>query len=375
MTPKVFLIEIKILQSYIQKNVCGGDFMLSLEELFQLSDAEKDFYELFLKYPAIHENPPKTLEQILENEKNYPEYKKIFDKHFGEYAPLKTFFRENLFHPREDVALFMHQRFVPGFLHYHEFFEITYVFNGHYRSLVNGKFLELNKGDICILSPNVWHCPLTHLQEDVVCNILVKDSTFEKVFFHILKNDPILSNFFNRVLRIPSGGSYLIFSTQDSNETESILLTMLSEHKNQKIYYSQMLNELMSALFVMLLRNHALTLNTAFDDELNFSQKIIEVVQYIRDNIQSITLPKLAKKFSYSQRQIARLLLKYTGKNFSSLIQEIRIQKACELLEESKISITEIILQCGYKNQNYFYTIFKKHFGITPAQYRKETFR
>ena len=43
-------------------------------------------------------------------------------------------------------------------------------------------------------------------------------------------------------------------------------------------------------------------------------------------------------------------------------------------MKETNISISEIILQCGYKNQNHFYTMFKKYCGKTPAQYRKEIY-
>ena len=128
----------------------------------------------------------------------------------------------------------------------------------------------------------------------------------------------------------------------------------------------------MSALFVLLLRNYSTTLNTAFSDHLNFSQKITTLLKYIKENLANITLPELAKKFSYSERQLSRLLLKYTGKTFSTLLQELRMQKACMMLKDSNVPIHEIISQCGYKNQNHFYQKFKECYGKTPAQYRKD---
>lgn len=147
---------------------------------------------------------------------------------------------------------------------------------------------------------------------------------------------------------------------------------MLNEYQNQDSYYSCVITKFMSALFVFLLRNHSDTLNTAFSDHLNFSEKITDMIQYMKENIKSVTFSELAKKFSYSERQLARLLIKYTGKNFSSILQDLRIQKACQLLKEKNLSVREIILECGCKNQNHFYKMFKNYYGKTPAQYRKD---
>ena len=346
--------------------------MITLEDLLKLNDAEKEFRELYIKYPEIHQDPPKTVDQLIENEKKYPDYKQIFDRFFKDCPRVGAYLSEKLFDPKDDVALLMHTRFVPGFMHYHEFFEITHVMNGKYRCYINDTFLELEKGDVCILAPHVYHCPITHMEEDVVCNVLVRSSTFEKSFFHIMKHNPILLTFFSRSLNESIGGGYLKFSNEDDKEVEYILLTMLNEFRNRGLYYAPIVNKLMSALFVLLLRNHSNTLVTGFSDHLNFSQKITSVLQHIRENVQSLTLPELAKKFSYSERQVSRLLVKYTGKSFTTILQDTRMQQACMLLKESNRTINEIIFQCGYKNQNHFYTIFKRYYGKTPAQYRRD---
>lgn len=348
-----------------------GDFMFEMSEFLGLSETEKDFRKLYEKYPLIHQNPPKNLQQLLENEINFPEYREVFRKHFSDYPP-RCVLSENLFQLCEDVAVMLHQRFVPGFTHYHEFFEITYVLSGTDKNFINGKLYELKQGDLCILSPNVWHCPATHLESDVTCNILVRSSNFEKIFFPILQRNQSLRTFFTRALTIPNGKSFLKFSTENDSEVQAIIFTMLREYSQKNLYYSSMLNELMSALFILLLRNHSNTIGTAFSDKMNFSQKISEVLEYIRKNLQDINFPELARHFSYSERQLARLLLKYTGKNFSEILQEFRIQKAGQLLRDENISVSEVIEQCGYKNHNYFYKKFKEYCGKTPAQYRKD---
>ncbi|MBQ4165586.1 MAG: helix-turn-helix transcriptional regulator, partial [Oscillospiraceae bacterium] len=48
----------------------------------------------------------------------------------------------------------------------------------------------------------------------------------------------------------------------------------------------------------------------------------------------------------------------------------IRIRRACSLLRENTLSITEVALRCGFSDSNYFSRAFRKCCGMTPSQYR-----
>ena len=50
---------------------------------------------------------------------------------------------------------------------------------------------------------------------------------------------------------------------------------------------------------------------------------------------------------------------------------DARQQYRFELLQDSERSIEEIIARVGYQSRSYFYDMFRKEYGITPAQYRK----
>jgi len=58
-----------------------------------------------------------------------------------------------------------------------------------------------------------------------------------------------------------------------------------------------------------------------------------------------------------------------TGKSPIELIRAIRMEKACDLLRENRLSITEIAEQSGFQTSSYFITAFKKTFGTTPGKF------
>ena len=59
-----------------------------------------------------------------------------------------------------------------------------------------------------------------------------------------------------------------------------------------------------------------------------------------------------------------------TGKTPNEYIREARLQRAVELLSSDTISVAEVAYQAGLRTPQYFSTVFKKRFGVTPAQWQ-----
>ena len=59
-----------------------------------------------------------------------------------------------------------------------------------------------------------------------------------------------------------------------------------------------------------------------------------------------------------------------TGQTPNEFIRERRLSRACQLLDEGGINISEVAYQVGMKTPNYFSECFKKRYGITPKQYQ-----
>ena len=83
--------------------------------------------------------------------------------------------------------------------------------------------------------------------------------------------------------------------------------------------------------------------------------------------------PRLAAFFHYSERQVQRLIRKLTGKTYVENIQDIRMRHAARMITAGKRTITEIAQDLGYSDQANFRAVYRRYYGMNPAQYRKKS--
>lgn len=98
-----------------------------------------------------------------------------------------------------------------------------------------------------------------------------------------------------------------------------------------------------------------------------------EVLHYIKHNYQeNLKLETLAPLFGYNSSYLGRLFTKKLNVNFNSYLDQLRIAKAKELLDDGSLKVYEIAERVGYSNVDYFHRKFKKYEGTSPAEYRKK---
>lgn len=56
-------------------------------------------------------------------------------------------------------------------------------------------------------------------------------------------------------------------------------------------------------------------------------------------------------------------------------LAHVRVEKACGMLLEGGMSVTETAMQCGFSSSSYFSSVFKKIIGTTPLKFRSEKSR
>ena len=97
------------------------------------------------------------------------------------------------------------------------------------------------------------------------------------------------------------------------------------------------------------------------------------LLSYIQSHYrEKIKLKDVAQQFYLHPGYCSVLFSKNLGVSFPEYLTSIRMKKACELLKNTRLSVHEIAQQVGVEDYFYFNKIFKKSFGITPGEYRKE---
>ena len=98
-----------------------------------------------------------------------------------------------------------------------------------------------------------------------------------------------------------------------------------------------------------------------------------EVLHYIQHNYQeNLKLEIIASLFGYNSSYLGRLFTKKLNVNFNTYLDQIRVEKAKELLHNRSLKVYEIAKMVGYHNVDYFHRKFKKQEGTSPAEYRKQ---
>ncbi len=98
-----------------------------------------------------------------------------------------------------------------------------------------------------------------------------------------------------------------------------------------------------------------------------------QVQMYISENLKdpNLTPDSVAEHFDFNSTYLSRLFKQYFDLSISDYILEMRLHEAKQLLIDTNHTVKDISQACGIINTNYFFTLFKKHFGETPSQYRQ----
>lgn len=97
------------------------------------------------------------------------------------------------------------------------------------------------------------------------------------------------------------------------------------------------------------------------------------ILQIMRTEYASnLSQAEVAQRVGLTQTYFSRMFKQKTGKNFVSVLTDIRIERAKELIaENNRITLEELTVMCGYTSKTYFCSFFRKATGMTVSEYQK----
>jgi YesN/AraC family two-component response regulator len=103
--------------------------------------------------------------------------------------------------------------------------------------------------------------------------------------------------------------------------------------------------------------------------EQDFIASINKLIDRNLDN-SKFSVEQLADELNISRVQLYRKIKAILGVNISDYIQNIRLEKSKSMLDDYKLSISEIAYAAGFSSPNYFSTCFKNKYNESPKSYR-----
>ncbi|MDF2836898.1 MAG: transcriptional regulator, AraC family [Paenibacillus sp.] len=270
------------------------------------------------------------------------------------------------FHPDFDIFI---NREVEAFClsqHTHDFIEISYVEEGSGYHYVEDQMIPIKRGDLFVIPIGTSHVfrPSSQDNQLVIYNCIFRTSLLEQLKSVICESTKLHS------LLYGSSPSAKWLQYQDKfDKFLSIMHGMFREYlKKGPRYEFLMMGQLIQVL-AMLQRYES-------DGSMvsTPTNNMDDAIQYINDHFATnLTVQQVAERSFMSPSHFQRLFKKTTGVTFMQYLQNIRIQRCCELLKSTEISIQEAANQVGYQDMKFFHSLFRKKTGVTPREYRRST--
>jgi len=245
--------------------------------------------------------------------------------------------------------------------HYHDHYEIYYLFAGERYYYIENRTYYVQKGSMIFIKKNEIHKTIAggKLHERAV--VYFTDRFVDQ--YHGQHMDMLLSSFMsaNRIVEL---------NNLEQNYIENLIFQMNNEYSDRGRQGRSLYCE--TLLVQLLLFASRKMKETAEAAHIPMHPKISEVIEYCNANfVKSLTMEGVAARFFISPFHFSRLFKRYTGFNFTQYIHTLRIREAQKLLRETPHKVIEIAGQVGYVNIAHFNRKFKQIAMMSPVEYKK----
>lgn len=249
--------------------------------------------------------------------------------------------------------------------HYHPELEITYILSSHGVRYVGNSTENFYGDDLVLLGanlPHTWHS--SDEQDEPVTAIVVylKEGFMNETWMQSIEFKAIAG-----LLAEMNKG--IVVDRCKALELKPKFLHLLKAPAFEKmIILLEILQDLARNTQFRFLCDQEFTgvLNRTDNARIN------AVYDYIQSHhLQQVSLSDIANRVNMSERYFSRFFSKIMKKPFFEFLNEYRINKACKLLIETDMRISEICYASGFESVSFFYRQFKKFKDCQPKTFRK----
>lgn len=244
--------------------------------------------------------------------------------------------------------------------------EIIFIIQGKAIHIINNNHNPISRGDVFFISPGELHgfseCSDLELY-NISCSIeILRIFEIDVTFWYNLKQH--LNHKCTR-------HSWQLNALEQYNARK--LLENIYDEYQKKDVLSRKLK--IHSFFILLLAIIAQAGEHQEHFAIDTSHWEQHVEIFLRKHFQEkISVKKLAKMFHHSESQLFRKFRNHYGFSPMEYLQNIRLEHASYLLNETSLSISEIAYQSGFSDCCYFSNCFRKKYGVSPKKYKAKIY-
>lgn len=244
-------------------------------------------------------------------------------------------------------------RYVHIPVHKHDFMELVFVLSGTCTHTVEGQSFQQGPGCFTIVNSFTSH-ELVPASDCLCLTTKICMDTFRD--FHI-PNLPLLA--------VP-----ISFDCGEDPFMRDTLLTIYEQQTREASYCSELISLLLQSAIIYCMQNFRDTVKFLYAGT-KMEGRMLEIINYMFENYQNITLRGLASHFGYSEPYLCKLFRRETDSTFTRILRDFKLKQADKLLQTTDKKLNEICDIIGYSDTTQFIRDFKQQYGCTPARYRK----
>lgn len=252
--------------------------------------------------------------------------------------------------------------------HAHDFIEFCYVAEGRGYHHIENEIVPVQKGMLFVLPIGVSHVFRPATPDASGSRLIVYNCLFDE---HMVRRLSVIvqeAEILEHLTALAANTSAYYCVTDHDGMIENLLLNLYRESYGSGTGSETMLITLVSQLLVSVYRMKFGKGDKSAAESADFTG----IIRYLETHLsEPLTLGDLSESSKWSIRHLQRMFHKHTGQTFGSYLQNLRVQKSCELLRSTTLNIHLIAESAGYRDTDSFHAVFKKITGQTPLEYRR----
>lgn len=253
-------------------------------------------------------------------------------------------------------------------LHSHSSYELHFVPSGKGTLDSLDRKYDISPGTLYLTGPGVYHSQTADNSDpmnEFCLNFEIKEIRTDRS-----KNKTYQEKEIENILQVFQNTTFWIGHDESDNNI-FCFLNIFSEFENNMIGH----NVYIKSLVTQILINTVRLLSDEKESECLIPKKNLVdsrryiVDDYFKDIEDTLTAKQLANRIGTSVRQLQRILISYYGMTFHEKLLQTRMEVAKKLLMEN-LKIQEVAAKTGYENSNYFSTVFKNYFNMSPSAFK-----